>query len=53
MEYKNKQNEIIGNRVIQINENNRNTLIQSYNIKCEPLNKPEREDKVYKNLEVP
>ena len=54
MEHNNSyKDKTIKNSILKVYENNRNVLIQSYNINCETLEMPKREDKVYKDIELP
>jgi hypothetical protein len=46
-------NDVSKKKAQQYNQWLRDTLIQSYNIKCETLTEPNREDKIYKDIEIP
>lgn len=46
-------NEAEVNWIQKVYDNNRNTLIQAYNINCEVLDEPKRENEIYKAIESP
>ncbi len=46
-------NEAEVNWIQKVYDNNRNTLIQAYNINCEVLEEPKRENEIYKAIESP
>jgi len=50
MEY---NNEAEVNWIQKVYDNNRNILIQAYNISCEVLDEPKRENEIYKAIESP